>query len=192
FDTLIEIYGHAHLSTPQPYTPHLEGFSGSFNGVSALLVEDNESNQEVAYEILTQENIIVSIVSNGQEALDWLNNHPAPDVILMDCQMPIMDGYEATRRIRSDSSLPHIPIIAMTANVLEGDEESCRQAGMDGYITKPVDSTKLFQEIAHYCHRTPIEDIKIDPKKVYPISGIESEPAIKRLGRFAKTALSYP
>ncbi|MDD2370355.1 MAG: response regulator, partial [Sulfuricurvum sp.] len=97
FDTLIEIYGHAHLSTPQPYTPHLEGFSGSLNGVSALLVEDNESNQEVAYEILTQAHIIVSIVSNGQEALDWLNNHPAPDVILMDCQMPIMDGYEATR-----------------------------------------------------------------------------------------------
>ncbi len=184
FDTLIEIYGHTHLSLQHPNPQQSEEFSGSLNGLYALLVEDNESNQEVAYEILTQAHITVSIVSNGQEALDWLASHPTPDVILMDCQMPIMDGYEATRRIRSDSSLPHIPIIAMTANVLEGDEESCRQAGMDGYITKPVDSTKLFQEIAHYCHVAPIEKLEnIDnPLKLSSIDGIESETAIKRIG----------
>jgi PAS domain S-box-containing protein len=189
FDTLIEIYGHAHLSVIQSHTAQTEEFSGSLNGLSALLVEDNESNQEVAYEILTQAHIIVSIVSNGQEALDWLNSHPTPDVILMDCQMPIMDGYEATRHIRSNLLLPHIPIIAMTANVLEGDEESCRQAGMDGYITKPVDSTKLFQEIAHHCHRAPIEEMKFDPLYVYPIDGIEIETAIKRIG--GNTQLYY-
>jgi CheY-like chemotaxis protein len=158
FDSLIEIYGHARLSPKTPNIPKIESFSGSLNGVSALLVEDNESNQEVAYEILTQAHIMVSIVSNGQEALDWLVSHPIPDVILMDCQMPVMDGYEATRRIRNNLSITHIPIIAMTANVLEGDEESCRQAGMNGYITKPVDSTKLFQEIAYHCHLAPLEN----------------------------------
>ncbi|MDD2265943.1 response regulator [Sulfuricurvum sp.] len=184
FDTLIEIYGHAQLSPQHPNPQQSEEFSGSLNGLSALLVEDNESNQEVAYEILTQAHIIVSIVSNGQEALDWLAHHPTPDVVLMDCQMPVMDGYEATRRIRSNSSLPHIPIIAMTANVLDGDEESCRQAGMDGYITKPIDSTKLFQEIAHHCHIALIEKSQTAESalNVYPIDGIESEIAIKRIG----------
>lgn len=184
FDTLIDIYGHARLSTQYPQPHQSDEAYGSLNGVSALLVEDNESNQEVAYEILTQAHIIVSIVSNGQEALEWLSHHPAPEVILMDCQMPIMDGYETTRHIRNNPELSHIPIIAMTANVLEGDEQNCRKAGMDGYITKPVNSTKLFQEIAHHCHKTPIiektNDITLHT--IYPIKGVESEIAIKRIG----------
>ncbi|MDD5052382.1 MAG: response regulator [Sulfuricurvum sp.] len=182
FDTLIGIYGHARLSTERMQSSSDNTHFSSLNALSILLVEDNESNQEVAYEMLNQIGVIVSIVSNGKEALDWLASHPTPDAILMDCQMPVMDGYEATRQIRSNTALPHIPIIAMTANVLEGDEESCRVAGMDGYITKPVDSTKLYQEIASHCHIKL--DVNQQPKKnLLPLQtdGIDSDSAIQRM-----------
>lgn len=181
FDTLIEIYTHSNISISNTHHPISNQFSTSINGITVLLVEDNESNQEVAYEILNDAKISVSIVSNGREALDWLLLNPTPDVILMDCQMPIMDGYEATRAIRNDSSLAHIPIIAMTANVMQGDEEACRAVGMDGYITKPIDANKLYKEISMQCHRDiDLNQLaKIDSS--YYIDNVDSKSAIMRL-----------
>lgn len=181
FDTLIEMYGHSRLSVPSNHYTTSNSLLTSLSGLSILLVEDNESNQEVAYELLTDAKIAVSIVSNGQEALDWLLQHPIPDAILMDCQMPIMDGYEATRHIRNDLSLPYIPIIAMTANVLQGDEEACRAVGMDGYVAKPIDSFKLYQEIARQCHRN-IDMNALSHTHSFPeMEGINAQHALQRL-----------
>ncbi|MGE4471750.1 MAG: response regulator [Sulfuricurvum sp.] len=182
FDTLISIYGTPRMViTPSTQRQDQNSLIVP-HSLKALLVEDNESNQEVAYEILSAAKIDVEIVSNGQEALEWLALHPTPDVILMDCQMPVMDGYEATRQIRKANDIPYIPIIAMTANVMEGDEESCREAGMDGYITKPIDSTKLIREIAHQCGKDVTTSSDTNSISDIPvIEGVETTTALQRM-----------
>ena len=116
-----------------------------------LLVEDNLINQEVALGILEGIGYRADVVANGQEAIDALmnaGNETPYDLILMDCQMPIMDGYEATRRIRHGDESIHdhkIPIIAMTANAMHGDREKCLNVGMNDYLAKPID-IKILQE----------------------------------------------
>lgn len=102
-----------------------------------LLVEDNEVNQLVAGAMLEHWQVEHAIAANGKEAVEKWREYK-PDLILMDCQMPIMDGYEATRTIRAQEKKPqHIPIIALTANAMQGDREKCFSAGMDDYLTKP-------------------------------------------------------
>jgi two-component system, sensor histidine kinase and response regulator len=121
-----------------------------------LLVEDNLINQEVAKAILEEFGYIAEVASDGQEALDLLNNSLAKHIditqeqpytlILMDCQMPVLDGYETTQAIRAGKAgQPYaaIPIIAMTANAMQGDREKCIEAGMDDYLSKPIDPDKL-------------------------------------------------
>ncbi len=110
-----------------------------------LLVEDNPTNQFVARRLLEKRGYRVSLADNGAVALDLLANEPF-DLVLMDCQMPVMDGYEATRQLRRSTTVanPHLPVIAMTANAMEGDRELCLAAGMDDYITKPIDAAQLF------------------------------------------------
>jgi len=110
-----------------------------------LLVEDNQINQMVASGILSEMGLHVDVAGNGIEALDCLRQSPSREpftLILMDCQMPEMDGYQATREIRKNSAgkrFNEIPIIAMTANAMEGDREICIAAGMDDYVSKPIE-----------------------------------------------------
>jgi PAS domain S-box-containing protein len=116
-----------------------------FNGVHALLVDDNTVNQRLGEHLLTNLGMHVSQAWTGLEALGILREKHV-DVVFMDCQMPIMDGYAATREIRSPGSGvldPGVPIIAMTANALAGDRERCLAAGMNDYITKPIDQSQL-------------------------------------------------
>ncbi len=117
------------------------------NTKSILLVEDNLINQEVAKTLLEDLGFHVCIASNGLEALDILRAKPNKfDLILMDCQMPELDGYETTKAIRrseAGEAVKHITIIAMTANALKGDKEKCINAGMNDYISKPVDPELL-------------------------------------------------
>ncbi len=113
------------------------------NGRLILLVEDNLVNQKVAKHILKKLGYAVHVVNNGSEAVDSLEQLPCA-LVLMDCQMPIMDGFEATHTIRErEMRMPEpktrIPIIAMTANVVQGDKEHCLKIGMDDYVTKPID-----------------------------------------------------
>ncbi len=117
-------------------------------GARILLVEDNEMNQELALEILQEARIAVTVAKNGLEALDLLGHGLLFDGILMDVQMPVMDGYTATREIRKRPAFAELPIIAMTANAMAGDREKVLEAGMNDHIAKPLDVRKMFQTIA--------------------------------------------
>ena len=118
----------------------------------ALLVEDNPVNAQVAKRLLSLLGIETDSVGDGQAALERIGRN-AYDIVLMDCQMPIMDGYTATRTRRTEEreqGLPRLPIIAMTANAMAGDREKCLAAGMDAYLTKPLDRRLLEQTLAQW------------------------------------------
>ena len=117
-------------------------------GVHVLIAEDNRINQVVTLRMLEKHGFQVLVAKNGREALELLQWETV-DLILMDVQMPEMDGLEATRRIREleRKTGAHVPILAMTANALQGDRDKCLGAGMDGYLTKPVQSNQLYQAI---------------------------------------------
>jgi PAS domain S-box-containing protein len=119
-------------------------------GSRVLLVEDNEINQELALELLNNADMDVVIANDGQEALDILARDAAFDGILMDCQMPVMDGYTATREIRKDPRFKDIPIVAMTANAMVGDKARVIEAGMNDHIAKPLDVKQMFATLAQW------------------------------------------
>ncbi len=118
-------------------------FSERLRRKSVLVVEDNLVNQALAVEILTRQGMVVATANSGKEALDTLKQERF-DVIFMDCQMPVMDGYETTRKIRDISEHKRVPIIALTANVFKGDLDKCVQAGMNGFVLKPYKPNDLF------------------------------------------------
>ena len=113
-----------------------------------LLAEDNAVNQTLAVRLLEKRGYSVMVTGNGAEAFEAFEKHQF-DVVLMDIQMPVMDGFEATAAIRAKENLTggHIPIIAMTAHALKGDQERCISAGMDGYVSKPIRTSELFSVI---------------------------------------------
>ncbi|MCZ4282838.1 ATP-binding protein [Kiloniella laminariae] len=115
-----------------------------------LVVEDNRINQKLAVSMLAKAGHQAHVVGNGQEALDTVTSGENFDLLLMDMQMPVMDGLEATRKIRalSDKALATIPIIAMTANAMETDRELCLDAGMNEYVSKPINPGELFSKIS--------------------------------------------
>ena len=119
-----------------------------------LIVEDNVINQQVVVEMLKTLGCTMELAENGQQAIDLLQTTTVPfDVIMMDCQMPVMDGYETTRVIRNSAHpnvAANIPIIALTANAMKGDKENCLAAGMDGYLAKPIAPKKLGAELRHW------------------------------------------
>ena len=117
-----------------------------------LLVEDNEMNQELAIDLLERNGLIVTLAQDGQEAIDRLQTQSF-DLVLMDVQMPIMDGYTATKVIREQESFKDLPIIAMTANVLSGDVHKAREAGMDDHIAKPIIPANMFVTIAKWINK---------------------------------------
>jgi len=124
-------------------------YEDQLQGIKVLLVEDNEINQEVAQEILQGVGMVVTIANNGKVATEMISNNKY-DIVLMDVHMPVMNGYDATRVIRSDPSFKDLPIIAITANALKGEKEKCIQAGMNDYIAKPIDIALLYQMIQHW------------------------------------------
>ncbi|GAB1391986.1 hypothetical protein MASR1M60_01490 [Rhodocyclaceae bacterium] len=123
----------------------------TLSGRRVLLVEDNILNQEVAQNFLRKAGVNVKTVENGALALLALNESESPfDLVLMDCQMPVMDGYEATRQIRADRRFASLPILAMTANALVGDRERSLEAGMNDHLTKPLKPAQLYQAMTYW------------------------------------------
>jgi len=126
----------------------------SLQNASILLVEDNVINQEMAMEILEKAGLSVDIATNGYEAILKIKEKTY-DGVLMDCQMPVMDGFEATRAIRKDKKNRSLPIIAMTANAMAGDKERCLACGMNDHIAKPIDIAQLFLTMAKHIKPSP-------------------------------------
>ncbi|MBF0175589.1 MAG: response regulator [Magnetococcales bacterium] len=129
--------------------PLSEGIMGILRGKQILLVEDNNVNQQVALGLLELAGMKSSVARHGGEAVEMVREGSF-DIILMDVQMPEMDGYEATRRIRKLSGKEGIPIIAMTAGAMLGDRERCLHVGMNDHLGKPIDSTSLFTLLAYW------------------------------------------
>jgi two-component system, cell cycle response regulator DivK len=114
-----------------------------------LVVEDQEDNRQIIRDMLFATDYQITEAENGQEALVAVAKQ-RPDLILMDIQMPILDGYEATRRIKADPRLRSIPIIAITSYALSGDEQKARAAGCDDYVPKPYSPRQLLAKIRQY------------------------------------------
>ncbi|MGL5047170.1 MAG: Hpt domain-containing response regulator, partial [Shewanella sp.] len=150
-------------------------------GINLLLVEDNVLNQELATELLRQAGATVILANNGQEALDCLAQQSV-DCVLMDGQMPIMDGYEATRRIRAQPQFASLPIIAMTANAMVTDVDKALAAGMSAQINKPIKVNELYstirqwvdiQALAAVGHKPETEEIDAANSDFPQIAGLD-------------------
>ena len=128
-------------------------------GARVLLVEDNDMNQELALELLSQAGITVVLANHGQEALDILANDAHFDGVLMDCQMPVMDGYTATREIRKNPAFKELPIVAMTANAMAGDREKVIEVGMWDHIAKPINVGEMFVTLAKWIKPTAAQPV---------------------------------
>jgi CheY-like chemotaxis protein len=113
-----------------------------------LIVEDVPLNRDLLVQLLEDRYRLV-IAEDGRAALDCAAEDK-PDLILMDLSLPRMDGWEATRRLKSDSALAHIPVIVLSARAMRADEERARQAGCDDYLTKPIDENVLFEKLARH------------------------------------------
>ncbi len=140
-----------------------------------LVVEDNPFNQQLATELLEDAGVKVVVANNGREALEQLAAEQSFDIVLMDVQMPEMDGYEATRRIRILPELAGLRVIAMTANATREDRESCVAAGMDDFLTKPIDPKRFYIELAKWLPERSATAIAIAP------SSLKHDPSVEKL-----------
>ncbi len=148
FDTLMQVLGQVPqddavraANAPQAYP--------AMQGARVLLVEDNELNQQVARELLQEAGVQVDVAIDGQQAVDKATSEPF-DLVLMDMQMPVMDGLEATRQLRAVPRLTGLPIVAMTANALEADRKRCLDAGMNDHIAKPIVPALLWETLQRW------------------------------------------
>ncbi len=195
FDTLIRLQyrdGHAQIEGDDVFRT-ARSTLGAIVGARILLAEDNEINQQVASEFLFKGGLKVTVVSNGQEAVDLVQRESF-DLVLMDLHMPVMDGFEATRRIRT---LPHggdLPIIAMTAAAMAQDRAASAEAGMNDHIAKPVDPQQLADVLVRWVKPTPAglanrqEDIvrTESPKEIealeWALPGVSIRSGLTRVG----------
>ncbi|MEO5332734.1 MAG: response regulator [Magnetococcus sp. YQC-5] len=191
FNTILEVFGEG-----VPKRDRLEQMlteesivANEVGGARILLVEDNHINQQVAKELLERVGIVVVIANNGREALRRLNESTPFDMVLMDIQMPEMDGYAATAQLRSDARFAQLPVIAMTAHVLASVREKCLTVGMNDHITKPIHIQQLYSTLIkwlnpddrnprfgqkHPPHADPAAKSKLRPDQTRPASAAKS------------------
>ncbi|MGH8183423.1 MAG: ATP-binding protein [Rhodanobacteraceae bacterium] len=179
------VFGMAPQPRAQPVlsVPALPALSGkpvqAMTG-KVLLVEDHPVNQKVAQKLLERLGLSVDVAENGEVALDKVGQH-AYAMVLMDCQMPVLDGYSATRRLReieNEQGKLRLPVIAMTAHAMSGDRERCLQAGMDDYLSKPLDRQLLEQTLARWMQQSP-QAVAVAASPVAPAASVPPTEAPK-------------
>ncbi|WP_083338724.1 PAS domain S-box protein [Chromobacterium sphagni] len=184
FDAVADAHANHGQPTPQPSRP--ADLEPRLNGLHLLLVEDNLTNQQVARELLNNEGAHVDVADCGQAALLAMQKaSPLYDLVLMDIQMPDMDGYTVTRLIRASFSAEQLPIIAMTANVMPADREAALTAGMNDHVGKPFDLTQLVEVILHHTSRQSAPPMAPSPPPQATAGGnrvMNSQAAIPRFG----------
>jgi signal transduction histidine kinase/CheY-like chemotaxis protein/HAMP domain-containing protein len=156
-------------------------YATRLNGARILLAEDNEINQQIAVELLEGAGATVAVASNGREAVEMLSRtEPMFDVVLMDLQMPEMDGYQATAKLRSDSRLASLPIIAMTAHATVEERQRCLAAGMNDHVAKPIDPSALFDTVGRF-YKAPASATSTELPRQSATPGAPGLPAVSGL-----------
>jgi signal transduction histidine kinase/CheY-like chemotaxis protein len=158
YDTLVDLFGVSRMEDHRSRARKEIATVHDATGIRVLLVEDNEMNQQVATELLESAGAIVTVANHGGEAVKILTAGDQPpefDVVFMDLQMPEMDGFTATRLLRSDSRLRKFPIIAMTAHALVEERQRCLDAGMNDHVSKPIDPDNLFATLLRWAKPSP-------------------------------------
>jgi CheY-like chemotaxis protein len=186
FDAIMQALGEAVPETSR-IAKRLDQETDSLEhiqGAHVLLVEDNEINQQVAREILEGAGLNVTVATNGQEGVDAVKESNY-DVVLMDVQMPVMDGYTATKTIRKwesgmrNKGEAQLPIIAMTAHAMAGDEDKSLQAGMNGHVTKPIDPDQLFSTLQKWIkpgeERVQVQQAEVPVVQTEPDMAVPAE-----------------
>jgi CheY-like chemotaxis protein len=177
FDTIIQAFGESMpetLRVAQRHEQEAEALE-HIRGANVLLVEDNEINQQVAREILEGAGLKITLANDGQEAVNAVKENEY-DAVLMDIQMPVMDGYTATRAIRKDERFKELPIIAMTAHAMAGDEDKSLEAGMNGHVAKPIDPDQLFSTLQKWIKPSE-KRVQVQQPEV-PVEHPESDKAV--------------
>ncbi|HEX8785331.1 MAG TPA: response regulator, partial [Telluria sp.] len=173
-DAIVSARGSAPRLEPGPGAAAREGATNT-EGLRVLVAEDNEQNRRLVLAILEGAGIEAAVATNGQEVLAQLDKAPF-DLVLMDCQMPVMDGFEATRRMREDPRFAKLPVIALTANAMVGDRERCLAAGMNAHVPKPIDVEALLTLIRAWTRAVP-------PEGTLPhLPGVDLQAAFRRIG----------
>ncbi|MFL5240387.1 MAG: response regulator [Rhizomicrobium sp.] len=175
-DTLVNVFA---IDSDETLTSDEGDRAVPLRGARILLTEDNEINQQIAVELLEGVGATVKVAYNGREAVDILSQGPQPppfDAVLMDLQMPEVDGYQATVKLRSDPRFAALPIIAMTAHATIEEKHRCLAAGMNDHISKPIDPSALFETVARYYASAPRTSTSV------PGTANTSDPAVKTAG----------
>jgi len=176
-DTLVSVFAEPGSDTHA--SPDREQ-EKPISGARILLAEDNEINQQIAVELLEGAGATVTIAHNGREAVEILSNGPQPapfDLVLMDLQMPEMDGYQATAKLRSYGRVGTLPIIAMTAHATIEERQRCLDAGMNDHIAKPIDPATLFETVGRFYRRTE----RAAPDRLQQIANLDSSAGLSRV-----------
>ncbi len=188
YDAIMNSYGYESQRSCRKAEVTLDSQTDRIRGARILLVEDNELNQEVALGLMENAGFEVTLAENGQEAVEKLSDKF--DIVLMDVQMPVMDGYEATKTIRKMEGFEKLPIVAMTAKAIEGDREKCLNVGMNDHVGKPIDPKELFQTLDRWIADRPglgvstggEEKGSSDELLISELAGFDIKPALARVG----------
>jgi CheY-like chemotaxis protein len=150
-DALVEVFAPEHIAAQAP----ARGSVPRFEGAHVLLVEDNDTNQQIATELLEATGVSADIASNGQQAIERIQaaGPGRYDLVFMDLQMPVMDGYEATRRLRDDERFRGLTIIAMTAHAMKEERQRCLDVGMNDHVSKPIEPPTLYGVLRRWLHQ---------------------------------------
>ncbi|MFY0628186.1 MAG: PAS domain S-box protein [Reichenbachiella sp.] len=189
FDTIMNSFGKTtrRVSASQRKVTEKSKELDGIRGAKILLAEDNLINQQVATELLESAGFDVLVANNGLEVIDQLKEKKEFDIILMDLQMPEMGGYEATSTIRLMDKFQKLPIVAMTADAMQGVKEKCFEVGMNDFISKPIDPSELFSILLKWINSGKRDQVKMIEKveeeiSIPEIQGINIEDGVARLG----------